>query len=490
MDKILQTQLEILDDREKVQARTDFAKAQDKANELNETAIAYPKLSDTALFGLAGEIVRLIEPHTEADNAALLVQLLAGFGNLIDRTAYFMAGADFHYLKIFTVLVGATASGRKGSSWSEVRRVLVRADESFADCIRDGLSTGEGLIHHVRDAQYKKTPIKEKQVIVDYQDEMIDEGAKEKRAFIIESEFARVLKVAQREGNTLSSVLRQAWDSDSLRIMTKTPTAATNTQISIVGHITKPELRSTLAAADTTNGFANRFLWTCVKRSKYLPDGGNLQEADLNDVVRRLSQAIQFAKFTGEIRRDEEANALWHQVYKKLSDGHAGLVGSVTSRAPAQTLRLACIYALLDCSDVIRIEHLRAALALWQYCEDSAKYIFGDSLGNKLADDLFAVLQKTPGGMSRNDIREHYHRNRESAEIRQALELLIEVGRIESFTEKTAGRTREVFRVINYAINAVSPTFDTETDSYGVNGVNGVTQMEKYLDDEKEYFEI
>lgn len=490
MNEAIKMELEKIENSEnqKLLAKTrGILKPKSEAFEINEISIDYPKLSDVALYGLAGEVVRLIEPHTEADSVALLIQLLAGFGNLINKTAYFKAGADFHYTKISAVLVGATASGRKGSSWSEIKRVLIRVDESFQDCIQNGLSSGEGLIFHVRDAQSKKVPIKDHGRIVGYQDEIIDAGTNEKRAFIVEPEFARVLKVSQREGNTLSSVIREAWDSDRLRIMTKNTIKASNAHISIIGHITKAELKQTLAEADTTNGFANRFLWSCVKRSKYLPDGGNLEDSQLNEVIGCLREAVEFAKTAGEIKRDDEASDFWREIYKPLSDGHAGLVGSITSRATAQTLRLATIYALLDCSNVIRLEHLKAGLALWQYCEDSAKYIFGNSLGNKLADDIFEVLQKSENGMSRNDIREFSNRNRTSAEIKNALELLLEVGRIENFTKKTDGRPKEIFRITGYAINAInaiSPTFEAEKNTYGV---NGVTENENDSD-EVEYF--
>ncbi len=357
-----------------------------------------PVLSEKAYHGLAGRIVRTIAPHTEADNAALLVQLLAGFGSVIGRAAYFRIGADYHYTKISAVLVGASSRGRKGTSWSEIERALVRADESFRDCIQNGLSSGEGLIYHVRDEQTAKKPIKKNGIIVEYQDEIIDEGAKEKRAFIVEPEFARVLQSMKREGNTLSSVIRQAWDTDRLRVMTKNPVKASDTHVSIVGHITDVELIRNLDETETANGFANRFLWIVVKRSKYLPDGGNLSESELNQSVAELNRAINFARNAGEIKRSGSANKLWHQVYKRLSDGYSGLLGSVTSRATAQVTRLSCLYALLDNSDVIRLEHLEAALAVWQYCEDSAKHIFGMALGDKVADEILAKLEQAEGG--------------------------------------------------------------------------------------------
>ena len=212
-----------------------------QSDDPNKDSTLLPILSEKALYGLAGEIVRAIEPHTEADNAALLIQLLAGFGCLINKTAYFRAEADFHYTKINAVLVGTSSKGRKGTSFGQIRRLLCQADESFQNCIQDGLSTGEGLIFHLRDAQTKKTPIRDKGRIIDYQDEIVDEGAKEKRAFVVEPEFARVLRAMAREGNTLSSVIRQAWDSDRLRVITKNAVKASETQISVVGHITNDE---------------------------------------------------------------------------------------------------------------------------------------------------------------------------------------------------------------------------------------------------------
>ena len=421
-----------------------------------EESLAIPVLSETALYGLAGEIVRTIEPHTEADNAALLIQLLAGFGCLIGKTAYFRAEADYHYTKLFAVLVGASSKGRKGTSFGQIRRLLNRVDESFAYCIQDGLSSGEGLIFHVRDAQSKKVPVKEKNRIVDYQEEIVDEGAKEKRAFVVEPEFARVLRVMAREGNTLSSIIRQAWDSDRLQIMTKNPIKASETQISMVGHITKDELQRNLDETETANGFANRFLWVFTRRSKYLPEGGNLQDAEINCLVEKLNRALMFARTTHELKRDEKARALWFEIYQKLSDGHTGLLGSVTSRAEAQVMRLACLYTLLDYRKEIGLEHLQAALALWQYCEDSARYIFGNQTGNKIADTIYAALLGEEDGLTKTQIRDLFQRNQSASQVNSALRLLIELGKVEVLKEETDGRPREIFIAKAYAKNDIN----------------------------------
>lgn len=421
---------------------------------------SFPVLPETVYHGLPGRIVRLVEPHTEADNAALLIQLLAGFGSLIGKTAHFRIGADCHYTKLFVVLVGATATGRKGTSWSEIKRLLVRVDGSFNDVIQNGLSSGEGLIYHVRDPQTASKPIKERGgSISSYQEEIIDEGAKDKRAFVIEPEFVRVLKVISREGNTLSSVIRQAWDTDRLSVMTKTPIKANDAHISLVGHITETELLRTIKETETANGFANRFLWLCVRRSKYLPDGGNLADSDLNDAVSELRTAMDHARFTRELKRDAQASDRWRSIYRPLSDGYGGLLGSVTSRATAQVMRLACVYALLDLADTVRLEHLEAALALWSYCEDSAKYIFGMTTGDKLADSIYKAIAERQEGVSKKDIHDLLGRNRPASEISAALDLLRELGRIENRVDHAAGkpgRPSEIFKIRGYEKNELN----------------------------------
>ena len=115
-------------------------------------------LGEAAFHGLVGRIVRVIEPHTEADPAALLVQLLVAVGNALGRAPHFIAEADRHALNLFTVLVGQTAKGRKGSSWGWTPRLFEKVDAQKPGGLRNttgvgqslnvasGLSSGEGLI--------------------------------------------------------------------------------------------------------------------------------------------------------------------------------------------------------------------------------------------------------------------------------------------------------------------------------------------------------
>jgi hypothetical protein len=283
-------------------------------------------LPEEAYHGLAGEIVRVIEPATEADPAGLLFQILIGFGNLACRQAHFVAEADKHYLNEFVVLVGKTAKARKGTSWGHVLRLLAVAEEEWAtDRIQSGLSSGEGLIWAVRDPIMKRERVKEKDQPVRYEEVEADPGVPDKRLLVYEPEYANVLKQTERQGNTLSVILRQAWESSNLRSLTKnSPARATGAHVSLIGHITTEELGRYLSTTEMANGYGNRHLWVCVQRSKSLPDGGKVRVEQMEPLQTRLAEARTFARGCGEMRRDDEAREVWHSVYDALSEGQPG----------------------------------------------------------------------------------------------------------------------------------------------------------------------
>ena len=72
-------------------------------------------IAEPAFIGPAGDFVRIVTPHTEADPAGLLLQFLAGVGCMMGRYAYFRAEADRHYPNLFVALVGVSSHGRKGT---------------------------------------------------------------------------------------------------------------------------------------------------------------------------------------------------------------------------------------------------------------------------------------------------------------------------------------------------------------------------------------
>jgi len=399
---------------------------------------SWPELAGEAMWGLPGEILAEIEPHTEADRVAVLSSLLAAIGNAIGRGAYFRVGADLHHLKLNIGLVGESSKGRKGMSFGYVRELMHASDERWTEeRVLHGLSSGEGLIYAVRDRVESEN--KKGETIV------VDEGVEDKRLLILESELAGVLKVMSREGNTLSPVIRQAWDDGALQTLTKnSPMKATEVHVSIIGHITKAELLRHLTETEAANGFANRFIWLMVRRSKKLPFGGEWHKVDIAPLVRRLSSALEFGSAPVLVTWGDSAREIWPEVYGPLSDGKPGLFGAVVGRAEAQVMRLAALYAVMGKSHEIEREHLLAALALWDYSEKSALYIFGDATGDPVADQIYNALRAADkDGMTRTEISNFFGRNMSSERIAQALSLLFSAGRVRRKRHKTGGRQAE-----------------------------------------------
>ena len=114
------------------------------------------------------------------------------------------------------------------------------------------------------------------------------------------------------------------------------------------------------------------------------------------------------------------------------------MFGAVVARAEAQTIRLALNYALLDGCTEIQKPHLLAATAVWEYAEASAQYVFGDALGDPVADEILLALRHAGAtGMSRTQIRDLFGRNRSGDQIGRALAML----------ERTRKAHREVRKI-------------------------------------------
>jgi Bifunctional DNA primase/polymerase, N-terminal/Primase C terminal 1 (PriCT-1) len=407
-------------------------------------------LGEAAYYGLAGEFTRLVGPKTEADPAALLFQFLAAMGSIIGRGPHYCVGAAKHYANLFMVIVGNSAKSRKGTSWGEVHGACELIDLSWwKRRITSGLSTGEGLIHAVRDEIRESVAIKEKGKLPKYEDQVTDPGEPDKRLLCVESELGRALQSAARDGNTLSPVTRLAWDGEALRVLTKNSReTCAQPHISIIGHITNTELQRLLSESDAANGFANRFLWVCSTRSKCLAFGGKVERGALALFCNRVRAAVDFARTVGEVAWAPDAAQRWEEVYPQLSEGKPGLFGDVTARAEAQTIRLAMMCALLDNSAEIRLAHLSAALELWRYCADSAAFIFGASLGNPLADAILELLRTRPEGMTRTEVSNHFGRNKTKAALDAAINTAQRNGSLRIEKRETGGRVADVLQLV------------------------------------------
>jgi len=381
-----------------------------------------------AWVGMAGAIAETIAPATEADPVAILAQLLIGAGAIIGRGAWVTVEATRHHPNEFAVLVGDSAKARKGSSWDHVEAVLARADPGFATRVRSGLSTGEGLIWAARDA------------------DGTDPGNPDPRLLIVEAEFVSVLKATGRDINTLSPVLRAAWDSRPLATLTRSaPLRATAAHIAVIGHITSAELAAHTSAVEAANGFLNRFCFFAVRRQRLLPDGGELDPLGGTGMAERLGAHLATARHAGRLYMDTAARVQWHDIYAQLSEATDGLVGSLTARAEAHVLRLAMLDALVDGDAVIRPAHLQAGLAIWDYAARSVAWATRHTSADPVAEQIHTALIAAPDGLTRTQLRDLFARNLPATRLDAALATLGNAGRAQRRRLATAGRPAEVW---------------------------------------------
>jgi hypothetical protein len=382
-----------------------------------------PQLHPAALHGVAGRAVRLLTPHTEAHPAAILLQLLAAFGNLIGPGPHCMVESTRHALNLFVVLVGDSSKARKGTSWNHIANLFEGVDPLWlATCVNPARLTADGLLQALCD----------------------QDPPTERRLLTLAEEFATVLYNVKRGNGHLSPLLRCAWDNGNLPTLDlHRSLRVTGAHLSLIAHITQQELTRSFQHHQTHNGFANRCLWTWVERARCLPDGGSPPVHELALVVAQLRHAAVWATARPAIlfRRDPEAAAMWARHYADLSYHHTvSLRGAATSRGEAQVLRLSALYAALDSSELICRPHLEAAFAVWQYCYESATHLFGLSTGDAVADLIREAVEASQNGLSKTQIRRLFHGHIELGRIDHALDQLATLGALCSRSQPTAGR--------------------------------------------------
>ena len=395
---------------------------------------AHPTLDGAAFHGLAGKIVRTLEPHSEADPAALLVTTLAIVGAMAGAGPHAVADGTQHPGRIWALIVGNTSKSRKGSSWAQGKRVPAGADRKFmSERVLGGFGSGEAVVDACAPRAGQEEP-------------------HDPRLLVVESEFARILAVSRREGSTLSTLLRQAWDGGRLQVRSRGGTAvAEGAHLVVIGHITKPELLARVAESDIHGGLLNRFLIVEAERSKLLPSGGNLDDGDLADLIRSFVLSLQHAHKVGIIRRTPAAEEYWTDLYERLADDEpGGLLGAVIARDSAQVLRLSVAYTLLDQCHQIDVPHVMAAEAVWNYCRTSAALIFGERTGDNIADRLLLELQSAgSAGLTSTEVSKVFGRNVNADRIEVATNVLISKGLLTKETKKntTRGRPSTVLRL-------------------------------------------
>ena len=167
------------------------------------------------------------------------------------------------------------------------------------------------------------------------------------------------------------------------------------------------------------------------------------------NLAAHVQDAAERARPIGVVHRSPSAAELWEAAYQSFGDGPSGLAGALVARPEAQTLRLSVAYALLDGSKLIQVPHLEAALAVWRYCEQSALYVFGETLGDPIADRLLAAIRQAgPDGLDRAGQYDAFARHVSRRQLERVRSDLERRGLVITTTEQTRGRPRLVTRAL------------------------------------------
>ena len=368
-----------------------------------------PKASDVMFPGLLGDIVSLCTKYSEAVPVAVAAYALSWFSAWIGPLRFVQIGDECRRLNNFMLLVGPTGMG-KGTSEYGPKKIFKQVEECLQiqfesqwqrgqttgiaefpqlDVHEGGLSSGEGLAA----AKADSLKIGRDETAIEITD---------KRFLIIESEFGNVLNMAERQGNTLSHVLRNGYDGKIIRPLTKRDrVCVTDPYFVLVGNITPGELcNHRQNAVMSVNGMLNRMLilWTSTTRRQPIPEP--IDATSLSELSDRLMHCIMFARhnlFECHYRKqnvlakpvtlDATARQLWIDVYPKLVNlPDCEQVQALCRRHRLHVLILASLFALLDNRDLINSCDLSAALAWSDFSRQSVLYVYQFFNEQRLSD--------------------------------------------------------------------------------------------------------
>lgn len=396
----------------------------------------WPVLDSAALYGVSGAIVEAVAPFTEADPAGILASWLTTVGVLLGRTRTIsVAGGGVQTANLFTILVGDSATGRKGTAVGVAQTAARLAYPDLDRVIVTGLGSGEGLVTHLRrevEQAAKTGAVAEYRVLVD------------------ESEMARLLAAMGREGSTLSAILRAAFDGTALgRTVVAGGGMVTWHHVGVLGQVTPEELRERLSVSDRTNGFANRFLWVAVRRQRLVPFASSPRQHVPTEMTDFVGEAIADAAKIGQLTMSDEASDEWERAYADIGLGQArrfGTLAALTSRETTLILRLATIYALLDRTTIVSADHVRAARAVVDYSHASVRWVWRASTGDPEADSLLETL-RTEGPVTWTDLRRD--QGLRGAEADRVVSVLVDAGLVQVVTESSGrGRPRRLLTLV------------------------------------------
>lgn len=442
------------------------------------------EMADEAFDSCLGRYVLSCDPHTEADRNAVLAHMSLMAGNMLGRGAWFNAGSVQHHMKSNRLFVGRSNHGRKGTAHAIAIAPFKLVDPDwYATKIAQDVASGEAIISRLRDPERLKPT--EAADDDGEGDDPLQFVSADKRCLLAAQEFASLLMAGSRDGSILSAVLRKAFDDvplSRLVVDEKASFVATDTHLSILGHITQLEFQELVKPRDLHNGLLNRFEFFCSHRRKRIDEDSWTEEqqasieANRQQLVRECAAEIKTSKdwlaslqpafSTAGVEFVLDASA--REAMRDFNRYHDELIETsplehLFTRALAIVKRTALVEAVLDRSRKISAKHVKTAIAIWRYGQESAEHIFAWTIATNERqglDALYSWLGRQGGAVKVGDVlAAKIKPYRNAPDVRQAFDMLAAENPPRGcWVEKTHTKNGQRFR----EFTAINPNSESE----------------------------
>jgi hypothetical protein len=387
-----------------------------------------PPPAREAFAGHLGDVVEFLAPDTDASEVGMLASLLAFCGVLMPARGYLHA---YHPSAPFIALVGKTGIGRKGTAMYKARDVLGNA--IGIDVVNrarlNGIASGEAMV----------------KALLDRERDSMTYG--NPTGVLFEEEYATYLAAAGREGSTLDSRMRAAFDGMSLAQRKAAESVVVREPYWLAGlvAITPKELQTKALAETFYSGSGNRWLWLPVARRQVDPGDGGPPILPPELSVPLVDAHRENMRVPPLLPHDPGVARLMSEYDAYLREETIGIAADMSRRYGVIAFRVGLVHAAVERAGRVTVGHYRRGLALTEYARAGLLWTFGESMGNRAATLLYRHLREA-GSLTSQIISKYIIRDIERRQ--DAIDELQRAGVAEVVRVKTGGRTRSELRLV------------------------------------------
>ncbi|MFH8346807.1 DUF3987 domain-containing protein [Streptomyces sp. NPDC018045] len=341
-------------------------------------------------YGPLGETVAANIDQTEGDPIGVYAAMLALYSSAFGGKVYLESGRP---VTVWTVLIGQSSAGRKGTAYRAARALVSPAIGAFLDArTKRGISSGPSLVNTLYSIELETTNT---------------EGGVDGRAMVFEHEWRAILKRSRR-CPTFTEQMCVAWDAEPLSNVTKGKGGARDEQIvfepkmGFHAHITPGSWHQYVRQEDALGGMYNRMLPVLTHRSKRLPyDHKPTWKPDprLKEAYRWANDKRRTMTFTAEAgRRYDQIRAIIDDKLESMPEH----LSCFFERAAEQVHRVAAVLTIPEQKTKIGKRALEAAWAFVQYSMTSVERLVteaepGHAKIKSLPEAIRDVLERNGG---------------------------------------------------------------------------------------------